>query len=275
MRPTLLAACSLLLGGCLDFPEEGSYRCDGAPAPDCTDECFCPDTSMPPVGSRINFLFGARYGQDIWVVSRDGETWRRRDGEWVQQGGYTQQLYGGWGREPDGVLFVGANGFLAESAGDAQPALVATGTSAALTAVWSGPLEEGWAVGENGAMFHRTMDGWAAHSPSPTTATLNAVYGYYLTNVWAVGDGGKAFQWDGDRWRERSPPLTQDLSAVWVNINGDVWVAGANGASARYHQGDWTIIPGAGVDLVALSGANPDDVWAGGAAGSVFHYQGG
>jgi len=275
MRTFLLAACSLWLCGCLDFPENGSYRCEGPPASGCSDQCFCLDATQPPIDSRVNSLFGARYGQDVWVVGYTGKLWRRRDGQWQQQGDYAQQLYSGWGREPDGVVIAGANGFLAESSGDALPTPVTTGTSAALTAVWTGPLEEGWAVGAGGVTFHRTAAGWAP-SPSPTAADLNAVYGYYVDHVWVVGDVGRVFQWDGEIWTDRSPPgFTQDLFAVWVSITGDVWVAGQYGASARYHDGTWTPIPGAGVDLVALSGANPDEVWAGGAAGSVFHYEGG
>jgi len=276
MRSLLLAACAVLFGGCLDFPEDGAYRCDGAPAPNCSDQCFCPDSAMPPtLDSRVNSLFGARYGQDIWVVALKGKLWRRRNGEWKQQVDYGQELYGGWGREPDGVVIAGNNGFLAESSGDALPTLVSSGTSFALTAVWTGPLEEGWAVGNGGAMVHRTAAGWAPYPDSPTAADLNAVSGYYVDHVWAAGNGGKVLQWDGETWTDRSPGFSQDILAVWVSITGDVWVAGASGASARYHDADWTTISGAGVDLVSLTGANPDDVWAGGAGGSVFHYEGG
>lgn len=275
MRTFLLAASSLWLCGCLDFPEDGAYRCDGAPAPGCSDQCFCPDTTSPALDSRVNALFGSRYGQDVWVVGLNGKLWRRRDGAWAQQGDYAQALYSGWGHDPDGVVIAGANGLLAESTTDAPPAPVTTGTTAAITAVWTGPLEEGWAVGQGGVMFHRTDQGWSRFTPSPTTVNLNAVYGYYATGVWAVGDGGKAFLWDGTTWTDRSPLLSGDLMGVWVNITGDAWVVGTGGASARFHEGTWTAIPGAGVDLVAVSGANPDEVWAGGAAGSVFHDEGG
>ncbi|HVE86220.1 MAG TPA: hypothetical protein VND93_25360 [Myxococcales bacterium] len=275
MRPSplLLAACSLLCG-CLSFPDDEAYRCDGAPAPGCSDQCFCPE-AQTSINDRINFMFGGRYGQDVWVVGLNGPLWRLRNGAWSPQGNLGQQLYGGWGREPDGILVVGAGGLLLESDGDGPLIPVSTGTSAALTAAWSMGPDEAWAIGVGGVMFHRTAAGWSAFTPSPTTVTFNAMHGNSPGNVWAVGDGGKAFQWDGDSWTERSPPLTGELQAVWVSGEGDVWVAGQGGASARLHDGAWSVIGGAAVDLVALSGATPDDVWAGGAAGAVFHFQGG
>ena len=280
MRIPLLAVSTVsasLLCGCLNFPEEGAYRCAGAPRPGCTDECFCPDDATPPVNEQISAIFGARYGQDVWVVGMNGKLWRRREGTWTQQASFSRSLYNGWGREPDGVLVAGADGFLAESAADAPVEVVTTGTTMDLAAAWSWGTTEGWAVGEAGTMLRRGEAGWAIYPSSPATNHLYAVHGYYPENVWTVGEGGKAYHWNSTTWIERSPPLTARLNAVWVSITGDVWVAGAGGVSARYREGDssWTVIPAAPVDLVSLSGANPDDVWAGGAAGSIFHLEDG
>jgi hypothetical protein len=275
MRLSLLAACSLWLCGCLSFPEDGAYRCDGPPAPGCTDQCFCLDASPPPLDDRINFLFSSRYGQDLWVVGLNGRLWRRKNGDWTSHANLGQKLYGGWGRDPGGLVVVGENGLLMEAGEDEVLHPVPTGIPEALTAVWTGPLDEGWAVGQDGVMFHRNDLGWSAFTPSPATTTLNAVYGYYANVVWAVGAGGKAFRFDGSSWTDHSPPITSELLGVWVSRAGVAWVVGAGGASARFdpESATWTNIPGASVDLVAISGSNPDEVWAGGAAGSVFHYE--
>src|SRR5437868_9911712 len=115
MRTSLLAACSVLLGGCLDFPEEGAYRCGGAPAAGCSDQCFCPDTAPPSVNDQINFIFGARNGQEIWVVGLYGQLWRRKDGQWTTAGNLGQKLYGGWGRDPVRLNVVGEAGELLEA----------------------------------------------------------------------------------------------------------------------------------------------------------------
>src|SRR5260221_724681 len=77
-------------------------------------------------------------------------------------------------------------------------------------------------------------------------ASLNAIAGRAPDDAWAVGEGGVALHWDGRAWSPRgSAGMTHleagrpfadaaTLAAVWPRAADDVWAVGAGGRVFRF-----------------------------------------
>jgi hypothetical protein len=150
-----------------------------------------------------------------------------------------------------------------------------------------------WAVGQSnvlgGLALHRTSTGWAS-VPSGTTNPFNAVWSDAPDDAWMVGYAGIRQHWDGSGWQRYTADLSfgQDLNGVWGSGPSDVWTVGIRGPSTNLLLGHWdgvtwSFAPGQslssfrtalGDNLNSVWGASASDVWIGGSAGGIAHWDG-
>ena len=84
-------------------------------------------------------------------------------------------------------------------------------------------------VGDNGVVLIRNGSSWRAEKTG-TTASLNAVCYLGDNDVWAVGDGGQVIHYDSSEWKVYLRTLyTVDLKAVWGATPKDIWFGGEDG----------------------------------------------
>jgi len=127
--------------------------------------------------------------------------------------------------------------------------------------IWGSSPNDVYVVGHNdrafGKMYHfdgHTWDPVKLHilegGPLANIGRLNAIHGFEANNVWVVGS--KTY------YNPTPPPNFLDSSLI-IRFDGRQW---------REHPVD------GGRSLQAIFSHTPDDIWAAGAAGAVFHYDG-
>lgn len=181
-----------------------------------------------------------------------------------------------------------------------------SGSSSSLAAVSAVATDEVWAVGQDseGALSAR----WTGHrwrvvdvpkSGGFLRDNLRAVEAVGSGDVWAGGTSyvngnptSLVLHWNGRRWRPvltpDPPQSTSDVTGVSATSDGDVFAAGGldrRAAVLRLEDGTFGEVPveQVGTDsnqLLGISAAAPDDIWAVGALGEfnpealTLHYDG-
>lgn len=149
---------------------------------------------------------------------------------------------------------------------------VDAGTSAQLRAVWGE-----WVVGD--VVLRRSGEVFSAVSV-PSASPLYGVSGSSRSDVWAVGLMGTVLRFDGGTWAPHyaTGRHTEHLAAVWSHDAGAMAVGSDGGSDgiifrfepARYF---WSLLFGTG-PLYSVWGSHQVDVWAGGRAGLLLHWDG-
>ena len=186
-------------------------------------------------------------------------------------------VFGVWGSAPDDVWavggFAGREGFIWHWDGEtfsdvALPAdLPRTdeGEIPALFKVWGRGADDVWVVGGLGTILHFDGDAWKV-VPSGVTDTLFTVTGT-ADDVLAVGGANEGVVLRGGTagFERDTPPDAPLLQGITVDHDGVVWVAGANGYTAR-HDGRWSTVDlglaAAPQSIHALWADRAGDLWA-------------
>ncbi|NBD12594.1 putative metal-binding motif-containing protein [Corallococcus silvisoli] len=114
---------------------------------------------------------------------------------------------------------------------------------------------------------------WSGPVEPPGVKGLNAVWVVNPKLAYAVGDVGAFLKWDGNAWATApSPSPTERLTGVIAFGWNSVYVASEAGKVYRYNDGQWNSTPSPGTALYGISGTRPDDIWAIGSFGNVYHY---
>jgi hypothetical protein len=105
------------------------------------------------------------------------------------------------------------------------------------------------------------------------------VFGFGPNDGWIVGQQAYLHHWDGSHWSEFDPNLSDPslysntFYAVWGNSPGDVWVMG-DGVASHFNGSVFTAIPAPTPHIMkTMWGFGSRDIWAGGEAGTLLHYQ--
>jgi hypothetical protein len=135
-----------------------------------------------------------------------------------------------------------------------------------------------FAVGSSGntrsSIFRRTAGSsvWVEEPGVPDGGPLAAIDVVNSRLAYAVGDNGTFLVWNGISWSVgNGPPVTSHLTGVLAFGSNSIYVTSADGYVYRFNGKQWGS-PLGSVDLYAIDGTAPDDLWAVGLAGYVFHY---
>ncbi|MBN8231702.1 putative metal-binding motif-containing protein [Corallococcus macrosporus] len=116
--------------------------------------------------------------------------------------------------------------------------------------------------------------GWVPEASVPDAGALWAVDVVNNKLAYAVGANGTFLAWNGATWSIGYGPVTNDiLTGVLAFGSNSVYVVSANGYIFRYNGRAWTQFS-VGMSLYDIEGTSPEDIWAVGNFGNVFHYPG-
>ncbi len=213
-------------------------------------------------------------------------------------------LNGVWIGPAGEVWAVGAAGFVGRRDPETSGwCWCAPAPPATLRAVWGASSHEIFAAGDAGTLLRFDGARWVRY-PFRVSQSLHALHGTAPENVWAVGEAGAAARFDGSDWRSESADNRYNLGAVWLDETGVVHAAGraplpipdpyvptftveavflrhAPGAAGWEVEG--SIPQRGGIDVLAMRGTSPANIWAGGinypsgaaqSYGGLFHFDG-
>jgi len=149
----------------------------------------------------------------------------------------------------------------------------------------NGNFNDAWAVGGRfgyqNVAFHWDGASWRS-VPTPQggdggSNELNGVWALAPNDVWAVGSKGLLLHWDGASFSSFPSPVTSNYMAVWGSSPTSVWAGTQSGTSGgeivKFDGGTWTTARSP-FSVSAIHGTGPDDMWIGGAGGSILHWDG-
>jgi hypothetical protein len=130
-------------------------------------------------------------------------------------------------------------------------------------------------VGDGGLILRQQPDASWARETSHTPAQLLALIGDGNGGIYAAGEDGVLLASAGDGiWSPASgigSGQANTLRAAW-SLESDVFLAGDYGTVLRRGRSGWAAERArAPVDVYALAGAAPEDLFAVGEAGAILH----
>jgi alpha-tubulin suppressor-like RCC1 family protein len=142
-----------------------------------------------------------------------------------------------------------------------------------LLSVWAANPNDVWAVGAGGTAVHFNGTNWTGVL-TRTTSSLLDVWGLGPATVYAVGNSGVMLRYSGSAW-DTLPRFTTttDLHAIWGTSPSDLFVT-AGTQIWHYNGVAWSQQATLPNGLYGLWGTSGSDVWAVGAAGMVYRYDG-
>jgi hypothetical protein len=150
-------------------------------------------------------------------------------------------------------------------------------TNDSLTGIWMRSASEVYAVGVSGGVLQYNGTTWS--SPTTQTATYYAVSGASgapTAQVWAVGASGAALYDSAGTWSTPATGTSNALYGVWVAPSGTVFAVGASSTLLMRQNGSWSTMtaPVGSTQMNAVFGIDTAHVWAVGAGGAIWFYNG-
>lgn len=106
---------------------------------------------------------------------------------------------------------------------------------------------------------------------SDGAGAILGIWGTSRDDVWAAGGNqetmsapgaGAVFHFDGDDWTSESLPADIDMLNWVFGVDGEVWVCGNGGTTARYVDGNWSMVDTpTDFPLWGLWGTAADNLW--------------
>lgn len=217
--------------------------------------------------------------QNVWTVGKDSKIFKWDGQSWTAQDpGIPVDLYGVWGLPGGRIGAVGSGGSAVESIDGKSWSKVAGVSTETLRAIWSDGASDAWIVGDNG-----TIARWGAGEPvammSNSTLPLTAVWGSSDHDVWITTDTagmGTILRWDGSAFQTLSTGSEgRALYAVWGAGPDDVWAGGQFGSLFHWNGATWVPEPlKNAIRLNGIAGFGPKDFWMVGVNGAIIRYRG-
>ena len=214
---------------------------------------------------------------DVWVVGSFGTVLHWDGATWTSVAtGSTAHLESVWCAARDQVWIVGEIGTILHWDGTTWD--VRSVTDVDLHAVRGISADDIWAVGDAGTTFRWSGDGWGERIPPTVSDDFYGVWPVSHDEAWATGCCSPILHWDGSSW-QRVPVGMMGATGrgAWASGPSDVWVVGediwaslpdGHDATGMLHWDgvSWNAVPveGETSHYLAVWGASPDAIWAGG-----------
>jgi len=115
---------------------------------------------------------------------------------------------------------------------------------------------------------------WCVETAPVSSGTLiHGVWAVSAEDVFAVGDSGIILRRTNDTWTTMTSGITANLIAVWGSSSSDVWAGGIAGKLLHFNGTAWSAVSGVTTDVNAIWGSSASDVWFVG-QGTAVHWNG-
>lgn len=296
-------SCSAGVCGCTYL------ACDGAccgPGQLCQAlQCTTPPVTsgwtevMPKVTTTdLKAVWGAS-ATDVWAVGNSGTVLHFDGSKWNAVFiGLSDQLRGIHGCGKNDVWVVGQKGAGAFTE-SGEPVVAhfdgqtwsTKGTNLSndfyLNDIWCTSANDVWGAGPSkvgnswvgGTIAHYDGNTWTV--VKKTTGRVRTIWAASAKSVWAFGDTSTYYHYDGQKWTETSKGGQGVYRYdVWGFATDDFWTVGDTNSTgspflSHYNGLSFTSYPPPASDrLYAVWGPNSNSVYAAGALGYIFHYDG-
>lgn len=256
-------------------------------------------TEMPTQGSpveqrpeKLNYLFeqdGVLYavGQ---TQEQGGALWKRDSDGWrAHQPGDAHDLRDTFVDANGDVWAVGARGNEGQLGGIWRLSndvwSLEHEAEKPLNSIWARSNTDIFAVGADGVIVRYDGDSWKSDTDGQEYDLEHELYDIWglpgaNESVWAVGSYGLLLQRDNTgTWKRMATPTRAHLDAIWGSVNGhndDVFAVGHDGTVLHgflTEEPERMPTPSAAA-LTDVAGVAPDDVYAVGDNGALWHYNG-
>lgn len=210
--------------------------------------------------------------QSVWVAAKN-DVWLGGTYAWHFDGNNFAQRYdsplvvkGIWG-DGNGTVWMAATGIVRC---DAIGCKIIDSPSSQMVDVWGSSPTDVWMIGLTGGM-HWNGNNWSnvPGLSNPTALTGGSPYG-----VVAASSFGNTLQLRDGVWRDLGARL--DFAGwhdIWGFSDDDVWFVG--GSAAHYDGKSLQVVKHpSDAGLTSIHGIAPNDIWAAGWSGGIFHYDG-
>ena len=177
-----------------------------------------------------------------------------------------------WGTSASDIFAVGKDGLIVHHDGSAW-ALQGGPIKSDWVDLWGSAGDDVYAIGSTGALIH--YDGAAWTQVGSLGFSPFAIAGSGGADVTIVGEGGQAARWDGQSLTPFGMSSVTDLYDIWLLSDGTGWAVGAQGRVLRNDgEGFAKTEAPVSVDLYAVAGSGPDNVYLAGRFGTVIWWDG-
>ena len=247
---------------------------------------WCQESPLPRQDT-ITALW-AFSADSVWAVghhgrfqSWDGKRWRNREPNplsFLSNGEdlLNHQLTGMWAFSPSDVWVSSKSHSTAHHFDGTE--WTSYPMSTGVRRLWASGPNDIWGVSNGGAVQHFTGVKWESVT-SPTSNFLWGVAGSGSSDVWIVGEEGDVLTGAGSSLKMLPAKASTSMHAVYVEgPTGRIWVAGRYGR-VEFCERPCTAWISAGPpdvtsDFYDIAGTGPTDIWAAGADGMVWHWNG-
>jgi hypothetical protein len=134
-----------------------------------------------------------------------------------------------------------------------------------------------WVVAPDPPYVRRRLGGVWSTLPDPSVEQIAALWSSGPNDVWIAGRRGQVARWNGTAWNRWYVDASGEFLDLWGFGPGDVRAVGSHvGLTYHWNGTVWSAVATASpAYLMAVWGASTDDLWAGGAEGSLFRSTGG
>lgn len=227
---------------------------------------------------------------DFWVTSAaycdDGTVvWHWDHGQWqeglaVSGGGMSLDgdnaaAWNVWGSRPDDVWAVGNYGLLAHYDGTAWTNSMQPSFFNFYFGLSGSAPNDVWVVGLGGLIQHWNGQRWGA-SNGIRSDWLYDIDARHSDFVLAVGSGGTIQAYEKGYWSSMTQGSTLAIADLYASSAQNAWAVGQKGVILHWDGSAqrWEQAFTASGDLVDILGFADNDIWACGADGSLWRYQG-
>lgn len=197
--------------------------------------------------------------------------------EWnSMSSGTSENLTGVWGLSDSLIYACGESGGLVRFDGNFWTPETVPAITENLYDIWAGEDSAFYAVGSNGTIYEKppSPNDWDTAHVFTGVGTLRSVFGFEGGELFAVGDQGIIVHFDIlDGWDIMVSPTVEDLEAVWGPSPDSVFAVGAGGTTFYYDGDSWTEQDNpVGVDLHTVFGVTASTVIACGDNNHMIRY---
>jgi hypothetical protein len=217
-------------------------------------------------------------GADGTILHYDGTGWKK------QESGVTVTLYRGlWGTGPDNIYAGGADGVIIHCDGKTWSRVEHGQTKLYINDIHGTGPDDIYAVGGSATDFsnfilHYDGKGWSAMTGIPA-GRGGAIWCMSKTDIYLGTDwDNNMHHYDGANWTTmKTPFIWKNISAIWGTAQSCMWAAtGADFYIVRWDGASWTAALPSHTNSATggMHGTGPNDIFASGLKGEIFHYDG-